>query len=108
VWTGGQRIVHLTVAGSDAQTVTDLVAAIDAARHVEAPIVVAAYAPVTFAVRAQIDADPRYVAEDVRAAVAAALVAAFSFDARDLAQPVAASDARTSSLSEWRMLTTGC
>ena len=92
VWTGGRRIVHLTVAGNDEQTVTDLVAAIDAARHVEAPIVVAAYEPVTFGVRAQIDADPRYVAEDVRAAVAAALVAAFAFAAHDLAQPVAVSD----------------
>src|SRR5262249_19198341 len=99
VWTGARRIVHLTVALTggatitpEDQTVADLVAALDAARHVEAPIFVAGDEPVQFAVRAAIDADPRYVAAAVRAAVAAALAAAFSFDARDLAQPVAVSD----------------
>jgi len=99
VWTGERRIVHLTVALAGGgvvdpgdQTVVDLLAAIDAARHVEAPVVVAGFTPVTFELAAAVDVDPRYVAADVLAAVAAAAGAAFSFDARALAQPVLESE----------------
>jgi hypothetical protein len=99
VWTGERRVVHLTVALSGGgpidpgnQTVTDLLSAIDAARHVEAPVVVAGFDPVTFELTAAVDVDARYVAADVLAAVAAAAGAAFSFDARSFAQPAPASE----------------
>jgi predicted phage baseplate assembly protein len=99
VWTGERRIVHLTVATvsgetidpSD-QTIPDLLEAVDAARHVEAPVVVAACDPVPFELRAAVDVDPRFVTADVLDAVSAAVAAAFSFEAQTLAQPVFVSE----------------
>jgi hypothetical protein len=99
VWTGERRIVHLTVAAAGGakldpgdQMIVDLVSALDLARHVEAPVVVADYERVEFEVRAQIDVNARRTVADVLAAVEAAVATAFSFDARELAQSVFVSE----------------
>jgi predicted phage baseplate assembly protein len=99
VWNGERRVVYLTVASEDAKpaepgdaSITNLVAAVDAARHVDVPVVVSGYEQILVAVAASLDVDPRYAAADVLAAAAAALAAAFSFPARELARPVRLSE----------------
>jgi predicted phage baseplate assembly protein len=99
VWNGERRIVYLTVATEDAKpsepgdaTIGSLLGAIDAARHVEVPVVVAGYEEIRFALRASLEIDPRRVAADVLASASAAVVAAFSFGSRELARPVRVSE----------------
>jgi predicted phage baseplate assembly protein len=95
LWNGERRLVHLTVAGAGGAAVPEgsalldhLRAAVDAARHVDQPVVVASYEPLAFGLAAGVVVDPAHRDEDVLAAVAAALLAAFSFEARGFGQGV--------------------
>ncbi|HYW47852.1 MAG TPA: putative baseplate assembly protein [Bryobacteraceae bacterium] len=100
LWDGETGLVHLTVAGIEgapvdptSQLYLSLTAAIDAARDPVQQVRVASYLPVLFHLAAAVIIDvPRYVAADVLAAVESALAAAFSFDQRAFAQPVAAAE----------------
>jgi predicted phage baseplate assembly protein len=97
LWSGERRIVHLTVAADDgalvdAETIADLLAAVDGARHVEAPVAITGHEQVSFELRAAVDVDPRFVAADVLSAVSAALESEFSFAERELAESVFVSD----------------
>lgn len=99
LWNGERRLVHLTIAGADGSALPDdsalyanLRAALDAARHVDHEVRVATYAPLPFTVAARVLVDGAYVADDVLAAVAAALLEAFSFAARGFGQAVTASE----------------
>lgn len=99
LWSGERRLVHLTVAGADGGAVPDdselhanLLDAIDDARHVDQRVIVAGYAPLTFALEARVFVDEAYVAEDVVAAVEGALLGTFSFEARAFGQDVTTSE----------------
>ncbi|WP_420456540.1 putative baseplate assembly protein [Rubrivirga sp.] len=99
LWSGERRVVHLTVAGvggadvPEGSTLFDrLVGALDGARHVDARIVVGPYRPRTFGLSGTVIVDPDWIADDVLAAVEAALVEAFSFDARAFGQGVTTSE----------------
>jgi predicted phage baseplate assembly protein len=98
-WDGERRGVFLTVAGplgavvpvgSDAQI--DLLDALRRAGDPRVPLRVGSHRPVTFHLSAQVTADPDRRPEQVRSAVETALRAAFGFDAREFARPVALSD----------------
>lgn len=98
-WIGATQVVLVTVAGPEgAQVVTgsdqynDLLAALQNASDGSYPILLASYQPITFSAGVALVTDPSMQAPAVYAAVQAALFAAFSFDARDFAQPVFASE----------------
>jgi len=100
LWSGDKLLVHLTVAGADGAAVdptsalyASLIGAIDQARDPVQHVLVASYQPLFFDLAASVLVDqPRYVAADVLAAVAAALLDAFSFDRRSFAQPATAAE----------------
>ncbi|HEX5724720.1 MAG TPA: putative baseplate assembly protein, partial [Longimicrobiaceae bacterium] len=99
LWSGERQVVHLTVAsasGGEVATDSDLhenlTAAIDAYREGSERVVLASYTPRTFRLAAGLRTDPRFVAADVLADAAAALRAAFSFEARAFAQPVSGAE----------------
>ena len=96
---GENLIVHLTVAGSDGDTVTttselytNLAAGIDAARDGSHEIQIDSYEPLYFNVSAEILVDSSYVAEDVAAAVEKELKSAFAFEDRELGQTLSAAE----------------
>jgi hypothetical protein len=99
VWDGTRSVACVTVAGTDGAPVTPdsdqfdnlLQAMLDAADGTLA-VTLCPYVPVTFSVAATVTPDPTLVDTEVLASVKAALVAAFSFDARQFAQPVFASE----------------
>ena len=78
------------VEGSD--LFTSLRGALDAARHVHAEIVVSPFASRSFGLRASVAVDTAHVADDVLAAVEAALAEAFSFEARAFGQSVSTAE----------------
>jgi hypothetical protein len=91
--------VHLTLAGEGGAPVDpgsalfkNLFAALQAARLPGPPLSLAPYQPLPFRVGAQLVIDPRYRTEDVLIQAEAALLDAFSFDRRELEQPLYASD----------------
>ena len=99
LWNGERQLVHLTVAASDGSAVdptTDffknLLAGIDAARHVDQPVRVSPHTPLSFTLVARVAIDPDYIKADVLAAVRTTLVAAFSFTSRAFGQGVASSE----------------
>lgn len=99
LWNGERQLVHLTVAAADGSAVDpasdffqNLLAGIDAARHVDQPVRVSPHTPLTFKLTARVAVDPDYVRADVFAAVKTALVDAFSFNARSFGQGVASSE----------------
>ena len=99
LWNGERQMVHITVAGADGAAIDpaselyqNLRAAIDAARHANHAIQVDSYRPLLFDTQGKILVDERYVAEDVIADVAAALVRGFSFEQRSFGQAVTKSD----------------
>jgi predicted phage baseplate assembly protein len=99
LWNGELQMVHLTIAGADGGAVApssalygNLRTAIDAARHATNAIRIDSYLPQTFDADARILVDSRYTATDVMARVATAMEQAFSFDARELGQPVTKSE----------------
>jgi Baseplate J-like protein len=99
VWDGQYQIVHLTIASAAggavdpaSDTFTNLVAAIDAARHPIWPIVVQTFTARPFVLEASVAIDPAYDSDEVSAKLNAALSATFSFAARDFGQAVTSSD----------------
>ena len=97
-WDGARRVVHLTLAGPEgaavepaSETAKALRTAIDDARHALVPVVLASRTLLPFRVGARLKADPRRERPAVEAAVTAALLEAFSFEAMEFARPLAAS-----------------
>ncbi|HXM54658.1 MAG TPA: putative baseplate assembly protein, partial [Candidatus Dormibacteraeota bacterium] len=98
VWDGFRRVVHVTVgaAGGGAPDPVEDVAALEAALLAGGDprlhVVVQAYAARSFCLTAGLYRDPDHPWARVEADARAALTAAFSFDARAFAQPVAESE----------------
>jgi len=97
----GRRVVLLTVAGPgglpvpDVPTLRDLRAAILDAGDPHLPIRLRSYAPLTFDVDLGLFVARDHDAKLVSSAVRVALLDAFSFTRRDLAQPVTVSEVGT-------------
>jgi predicted phage baseplate assembly protein len=96
----GSTRIFLTVAGATgglpgADVLTNLIDSICAASDPSQRFDAGAYAQRYFSLKAKIRVDPRYVAADVLAAVSAALLAGFGFEARDLGQSVTAAEVVT-------------
>lgn len=81
--------------GSSAPLRSNLVAALDAARDPSMHVRVDTYQPLFFNLAANILIDSRYLWAGVQAAVASALVAAYSFDTRSFGQPVTVTEVVT-------------
>jgi hypothetical protein len=77
-------------AGSD--QFENLLQAMRGADDATLAVTLCSHVPVTFTLAATVNPDPTLVGADVLAAVRAALLSAFSFDARQFAQPVFASE----------------
>ncbi len=97
LWINGASRVHLTVAGATggmpgADVLDHLRASIAGASDPSQRFTAASYAQRYFSLGAAIAVDPRYRFDDVQASVAATLLAAFGFDARDLGQSVTAAE----------------
>jgi len=95
LWSGERQVIHITIAAatgggvaSDSDVYHNLVAAIDRYREGSERVKVESYAARTFRLDAAVIIDPVFVAVDVLADAEAALREAFSFEARDFAQPV--------------------
>jgi predicted phage baseplate assembly protein len=99
-WFGDVRGVFLTVAGANGTTlsaddpiVTSLIKAIRASSNPYVPLQVASFVPLRFQFAAQVNIDQtNYDTNQVLAQVWQNLTTAFAFDARGLAQNVAAGD----------------
>jgi predicted phage baseplate assembly protein len=99
IWDGLRQSVFVTVAGvngvavpTDSLLYRNLVKALLKAGDPSIPVTVGTYRPVYFKLRANIKVDPDYQADRVLTESRAALKAQFSFDARELGQPVALSE----------------
>jgi hypothetical protein len=99
LWIDGESRVHLTVAGATggqpgADVLANLYDSIAGASDPSQRFTAVAYAQRYFSLKAEIAINPRYRFADVQAAVNAALLAAFGFEARDLGQSVTAAEIR--------------
>lgn len=99
LWDGEKRLIHLTVAGVDGGEVApssdlyrNLVAAIDAARHVDQRVKIDSYKRLLFDIEARLLTGPDYLFAKVQAAVKTALVEAFAFASRSFGQAVTKSE----------------
>ncbi len=99
LWSGEQRIVHITVAGVNGAEVeetsdlyTNLLAAIDAARHANHTVALDTYSSLLFTLSAKVKVDADYIVEDVLEEVNAAIEEAFSFESRVFGQAVISSE----------------
>jgi predicted phage baseplate assembly protein len=99
LWDGRRGFVHLTVAGASGEvlnepdaTVSALLGSIAAVQDPAHHTVVSGHAPATFKATLKVLVDGAYLADEVLAAVAAALTAAFSFPERQFGQPVTAAE----------------
>jgi hypothetical protein len=97
VWNGERRAIHLTVAAQGGATFsTDglnrIAATLATERDPNHKLLIANYSAVAVRLQASIIVNPRYVNDDVVAAVRAAVLSALSFDRRRFAQPVYLSD----------------
>lgn len=111
VWRAGVRWVHLTVAASVPAQVdpgatalpdfridpgsplaSHLRAAIDTCKEPSMPVRLDTYVPLYFDLGAKVSIDPRFEWDGIEKALRTALVEAFSFHARDFAQPVTLSE----------------
>jgi predicted phage baseplate assembly protein len=100
LWIDGESRVHLTVAGATGgqpgiDVLTNLHDSIAVASDSSQRFTAIAYAQRYFRLKAEITINPRYRFSDVQAAVNAALLAAFGFEARDLGQSVTAAEIRS-------------
>ena len=92
--------VHLTLAGPDGSKVQDLtiehlLAGLDAVRDHAVPVRAVTFDPTPFRLGIEVLAEPDRVATQVRAAVRAALTAAFAIGRRSFAEPVAVAEVLT-------------
>lgn len=99
VWDGRRRRVHVTVAGpggvaidAGSETSRNLMAAIQAAADPHTALVLQGFRAAYFTVAANLIVHPDYRLDTVAAAVEAALLETFSFEARAFGQPVFASE----------------
>jgi Baseplate J-like protein len=97
VWNGERRAIHLTVAAQGGATfsadgLARIMATLATERDPNHKLLIANYAAVAVRLQASIIVNPRYVNDDVLAAVRAAVLFALSFDQRRFAQPVYLSD----------------
>lgn len=99
LWDGEQRLVHLTVAGTDgapldpdAALYRNLLAAIDGARPPHQPLRVSPCHDLRFGLTAGLWIAADYESEKVLAAAGLALESAFGFGARAFGQPVSGSE----------------
>jgi len=97
IWRGRRRLVHLTVAPAtegvfdpDDATFTRLRDAIEARRDPTATLLIGPHAPRYFRIAAKVFHDPKYLPEDVQAAVRQTLMQAFGYTSRPLAEPLSA------------------
>jgi hypothetical protein len=97
VWSGGRRVVHVTVAGPDGndvpeKTLEDLIEAMDKNRVPHQQRVVAPFRKVFFTLSAKIKVHADYEREPVFAEVSEKLQSTFAFDAREFGQRVTKSE----------------
>jgi hypothetical protein len=99
LWNGQQRVIHLTIAGADASPVETgsqlYLKLLDAITQLSLPrqvVQVQSYIARPFRVKANMGLEPRYLPEKVRAAVETTVAEQFSFDKRDFARGVSASE----------------
>ena len=99
LWDGEQRLIHITVAGADGGSVPEtstlyknLTDGINVARHPDFDVVVESYESLSFDVKASIQVDRSYIAEDVFSAIKTALSNTFSFEKRSFGQAVTQSE----------------
>jgi hypothetical protein len=99
LWQGDNKIVHLTIAGADGNSIStisdlykNLKGSIGAARAPGPPIEVSSFVPLSFNIQAKISITRGYLGEKVRTAVTEALTAAFSFHSRSFGQAVTKSE----------------
>ncbi len=97
---GETRLVHITVAAANGGKVeatsdlyTNLKTALAAQSDEHQPFVLESYTPLQFNLEAKLRIHPSYLAARVLPAVRAALLWAFSFDARSFGQPMTGSEA---------------
>jgi hypothetical protein len=97
VWSGARRAIHLTVAGpggapflpSGRATIADR---LDARRDPNHRLLIENVIRLPFRLAVRVDVEPRYVRDDVGAAVRSALVSGLSFEALAFGQDIATSD----------------
>lgn len=92
-WSGSGKAIALTVAGVEGdipaeRDIANLVAAIAGVSNNGVTLAVLPYRPASFRLVAKLRCDPLFVADTVHDAVAAALIDYFSFERRQLGQPV--------------------
>lgn len=101
LWNGGQRIIHLTVAGADGTPITNsaflqnLIKALDAARDPAQVVKIDTFDQLLFDLSANVAVDDRYIVKDVFAAIQNSLIETFSFAKRTFGQPVSAAEVIT-------------
>lgn len=97
VWNGERRAIHLTVAAQggavfSADGLARIVATMATERDPNHKLLIGNYSAVPIRLQASLIINPRYVNDDVLAAVRSAVLTALSFDQRQFAQPVYLSD----------------
>ncbi|MGV8803588.1 MAG: baseplate J/gp47 family protein [Polaromonas sp.] len=100
LWVNGAALVFLSVAGATggapgAEVLAHLKTSISQASDPSQRFAAGAFVPRYFNCGVQVAVDPRHFVADVLAAVAQALQAGFSFDARELGQSVTAAEVLT-------------
>jgi hypothetical protein len=97
LWNGSAQIVQLTVGGADGKPISadaDLLAKLTSSLLFNADPSLVLRVPIDtfvehdFSLTLALDIDPRFIADDVRTAVATLLAQSFSFAKRDFGQPV--------------------
>lgn len=95
LWTGAQRLIHITLAGADGAEVlpqstlySNLKTAIDRARHSDQPVSIGSYGARQFTLAADLAISPDLVPEDVAAEATTRITKAFSFANRRFGQAV--------------------
>ncbi|MFQ5856545.1 MAG: putative baseplate assembly protein [Anaerolineae bacterium] len=99
LWNGETYLVHITIADDNGDEVAatsttyeNLSDAINAARDPTAEVLIDSFEPLAFNLKASVLYDASYLADDVRAKIEDALLAAFSFGQRSFGQPVTAAE----------------
>jgi hypothetical protein len=99
VWNGKENVIHITISSADGKSVdessdlyTNLVSAIDRARHKNHPLEIGSFNNVYFDVKVKILVNEDYLADDVINEVKEKLLETFGFSAREFGQDVTPSE----------------
>ena len=97
VWAGDRRVVHVTVAGADGGTFSDvalarIAARLRAIRDPNRPLLLGNYIPVAVTISGSVIVEPNRIAQTVLDSAKEALKQSFSFQRRGFAQPIYLSD----------------